>query len=197
MLFKGFLCEYIKPPCGILEVMKNLLIIFALLISHDVSASSYPGKAPDCWTQPRAVHTNEETDDYVSKHISITKNTVIEVKQLEYVSPNKGYSFSYVDDRPDGMITINAEKHHFTVIELKNIFGLSEIKWVNENLVFFRIYLGQEVFIDVLFNVESERIIFSQSGRNSKSAMQQFEQGCKLHGGCECIKKQKGTSKLP
>lgn len=175
--------------------MKNLLVFIAFVIPYDLSANLFPGKEPDCWTEPRAVHNDEGVyDEYISKNISIIQNTEIQQHKLDHVSPNKGYSFSTVNDRPQATITINAEKDHLTVIEIRKVFGLSEVKWVNENLLFFRAYWGQEVFVDVLFNVESERIVVSQSGRYSKSVMQQFKQGCKFLGGCDCIKKQESST---
>ena len=169
--------------------MKLLMILVVVLISFSTHADTYPGLEPDCWNDARAVHNKNETDEIISDLVEIIKIDKTTEYKLDYLSTNKGYSFSFENSRPDSSIVINSEKRYLLTINLKNTFALSDVKWINENLLFFRAYLGQEAFIDLIFNVESEEMVHAQLGRYSKTAFQQYIQGCKLNGGCKCVQK--------
>ncbi|WP_299947324.1 hypothetical protein [uncultured Microbulbifer sp.] len=153
------------------EIIRSLIILLIAVVSHYAGANQHPGEMPDCWKTPRAVHNTQAIDEMILKHVFISKLVGAPLVELEYISPNHGYSFSYINRRPNSSIKINSEKAYLVTIALRNIFGLSNVKWVNENLIFFRVYIGQEVFLDIIFNVEREEIALSQIGRFSKYAI--------------------------
>jgi len=105
-------------------------------------------------------------------------------------SPNGGYYFALEGDgRPDAKVTIYAEKEHLVVITLANLHGLSEVKWVNEKLLFLRPWWGRIVGTDILFDVEREQVIYAETLTDGSLAYRQYRESCPLHG-CECIPKE-------
>ena len=43
---------------------------------------------------------------------------------------------------------------------------------------------------DIIFDVETEKIIYSEPASDGFQAYQQYKDGCKRHGGCKCIEKE-------
>jgi len=104
------------------------------------------------------------------------------------VSPNKGYVFSVEGSRPSARITIYAEKPHVVEIEFVELFGLSEVRWVNEKLIFMRPWWGRIAATDLIFDVEREKFVYAESLTDASLARQQYLESCPLRG-CTCIKK--------
>lgn len=70
-------------------------IVLALLIVPPVAAAAaadWPGLPPDCWSEPRMVHSVQDLGDLWKKNTKIT--TRQGKKPLSgQMSPNKGYLF--------------------------------------------------------------------------------------------------------
>lgn len=167
-------------------------VLIAAAISCPVSAAGdgWPGAPPDCWSQPRMVHSTQDAGDLWQKNIKITDrpgNKPVSGK----VSPNNGYSFVVTGGRPDGHITIYAEKDHLLEIRFANLYGLSDVRWINEKLIFMRPWWGRIAATDIIFDVEREQIIYSETVTDGLIAYQQYHDSCPIHG-CTCIKKNSG-----
>ena len=78
-------------------------------------------------------------------------------------SLNRGYFFVAEEGRPNGVVTIFAEKSYLIRIEFSHLFGLSEVKWVNEKLLFMRPWWGRIAATDLIYDVEAERFIYAES----------------------------------
>lgn len=146
----------------------------------------WPGAPPDCWTEERNIH-GEKFDDIWKANTAFKKLTGTQLKPGVY-SPNKGYYFVAEDGRPNGAATIFAEKNYLIRIEFTDLFGLSDVKWVNEKLLFLRPWWGRIAATDLIYDVEAEKVIYAEGVTDAYLAFQQFRESCPLQG-CECIKK--------
>lgn len=167
--------------------MRVLFILSVLAFSAvAIAESSWPGRPPDCWTEARLVHGDEQTDPWQRN----TKITAVKAEKPTpgVVSPNRGYFFVVEGGRPSAKITIYAEQDHLMQITFSSLHGLSDIRWINEKLIFMRPWWGRIVATDIIFDVEQQRVIYAETLRDGYIAYRQYLQSCPLHG-CECIKK--------
>ncbi len=167
--------------------MRLALGFLAALPLAPIAADGWPGLPPDCWTRSRMVHSVQDPSDFWQKHTRITTRKA-EKPKAGQLSPNKGYLFAVENDRPSGRVTIYAEKDHLVEIHFTELFGLTNVQWVNEKLIFMRAWWGRIAATDILFDVESEKVIYSEPLTDGFMAMQQYRESCPVHG-CECIQK--------
>ena len=166
------------------EKMRILVFLLFLPLSSLAAEKPWPGLPPDCWTESRMIHGG---DDLWKKNTAITRVAGEKPKPAE-LSPNKGYLFAVEGGRPSGKITIYAEKDHLIQITFSELFGLSDVKWINEKLLFMRPWWGRIAGTDTIYDVEKEEVVFAESVWDGYMAYQQFRESCPHHG-CECIKK--------
>ena len=165
-----------------------LVLIIALFGNSSATAAErlWPGAPPDCWLQERITHGGELGDVWRGRSrfskIKIAKPANVTL------SPNQGYYFFVEGGRPQGAVTIYAERDYSIRIEFSELFGLSDVKWVNEKLLFMRPWWGRIVGSDIIYDVEAEKVIYAETIIDSHDAYQQFRESCPLLG-CECIKK--------
>jgi len=131
-------------------------------------------------------HSSEKIDPW-------QKNTFIKTIRAENPKPgelsrNKGYFFLVEGGSPNGKITIYAEKDHLVQISFSELFGLSDVKWINEKLLFMRPWWGRIAATDIIYDVEKEQVIYSEFVTDGYMAFQQFQESCPTLG-CQCIKK--------
>lgn len=67
-------------------------------------------------------------------------------------------------------------------IEFAELFGLSEVKWVNEKLLFMRPWWDRIAATDLIYDVEAEKIIYAKSVTDANLAYQQFRESCPVQG---------------
>ena len=166
--------------------MRTIFFLTLLPLSSAVAGGDWPGLPPDCWSESRLFHSAEKIDSW-------RKNTVIKTVKAEKpkageFSPNKGYFFVLEGGRPNGKITIYAEKDHLVEIAFSNLFGLTDVRWINEKLLFIRPWWGRIAATDIIYDVEKEEVIHSEFVRDGHIAYQQYKESCPLLG-CQCIKK--------
>ena len=166
--------------------MRTLIFLFLLPLPCTAAESHWPGLPPDCWSESRMFHSTERIDPW-------QKNTFIKTIKAEKpkngeLSPNKGYFFLVEGGSPNGKITIYAEKDHLVQISFSELFGLSDVKWINEKLLFMRPWWGRIAATDIIYDVEKEQVIYSEFVTDGYMAFQQFQESCPTLG-CQCIKK--------
>lgn len=150
------------------------------------SAEGWPGLPPDCWSESRLVHSVQDLGEVWQRNTKITRR---EGKPVAgQVSPNKGYVFAVEESRPSARITVYAEKPHLVEIEFVELFGLSEVRWVNEKLIFMRPWWGRIAATDLIFDVEREKFIYAESLTDGFLAHQQYLESCPLRR-CTCVKR--------
>ena len=131
-------------------------------------------------------HSPEKSDPWQNN--TVIKTIKTEKPKTGKFSPNKSYFFVAEGGRPNGKITIYAEKDHLVQITFSELFGLSDIKWINEKLLFMRPWWGRIAATDIIYDVEKEKVIYSEFVRDGHIAYQQYQESCPIHG-CQCIKK--------
>ncbi len=133
------------------------------------------------------VHSVRELGDLWQRNTRITTRAA-EKPSPGQVSPNKGYTFVVVGSRPSARVTIYAEKDHVVDIDFVELAGLSDVRWLNEKLIFMRPWWGRIAATDLIFDVEREQIVYAESLIDGSLARQQYLESCPLHG-CKCVKK--------
>lgn len=151
------------------------------------AGNPWPGLAPDCWPEPRLFHSAAEAYPW-KRHTAITAVAATDFEAQAY-SPNGGYAFRVDGGRPSGKVMIYAEKGHLIEIAFSKLYGLTEVKWINEKLLFMRPWWGRIAATDIIFDVERERVIYAESVTDGRLAFQQYRESCATLGGCRCIKK--------
>lgn len=167
-------------------VIRAFLVTTLFACAAAAAERTWPGAPPDCWMEERNIHGGDFADIWKS-NMAFKKLAGEKLKPGVY-SPNKGYYFVAEDGRPRGAVTIFAEKNYLIRIEFSELFGLSEIKWINEKLLFMRPWWGRIAATDLIYDVEAETVIYAESVTDAYLAFQQFRQSCPMLG-CECIKK--------
>jgi hypothetical protein len=173
-------------------VTYNLASAFVVLIASVAAPAEpkWPGAAPHCWVEARFIHSQEMLDIW-KERTTIRRVPSAKPKAGTY-APNKGYYFSVDGGRPTGSVTIYAEKDYLLRIEFAELFGLGEVKWINEKLLFMRPWWGRILGTDLIYDVEAERIVYAETVTDGYLAYQQFRESCPLLG-CDCIKKKAGS----
>jgi hypothetical protein len=167
-------------------------MVFALAVSPPLSAAAaegWPGLPPDCWTEPRMVHSLQDPGVRWQDNTRITERRAGKPAAAQ-LSPNKGYAFAVEGSRPTARVTIYAEKDYVVDIDFVELSGLGDVRWLNEKLVFMRAWWGRIAATDLIYDVERERFVYSEALTDGSLAFQQYRESCPLHG-CTCIKKSK------
>jgi len=168
----------------------SAVLAFAILLSAyswaGAAERAWPGAPPDCWKEERFIHTSDFTDLWQA-NTAFKKLPVGKLKPGIH-SPNEGYYFVVEDGRPNGAVTIFAEKPYVMRIEFLELFGLADVKWINEKLLFMRPWWGRIAATDLIYDVEAEKVIHSEGVMDAYLAFLQYRESCPLTG-CECIKK--------
>lgn len=171
-------------------MLRRVIVLWILFSCNSTAATAaernWPGVPPDCWKEERTIHS-ADFNDLWKGNTAFKKLPSGKLKPGIY-SPNKGYYFVAEDGRPNGAVTIFAEKAYLMRIEFSELFGLSEVKWINEKLLFMRPWWGRIAATDLIYDVEAEKIVYSEGVMDAYLAFLQYRESCPLLG-CECIKK--------
>ena len=167
-------------------VVLSLLTVLAQ--ASDAASNPWPGLPPDCWSEVRLVHQGgTDEDDPWRQNTTIT--SVMAGKPAPGVfSPNKAYFFVTEDGGTSARVIIYAEKDHLIQFAFSKLKGLSDIKWVNEKLIFIRVWWGRIMATDFVYDVEQEKLVYTETVVDGYLALQQYRESCPLLG-CECIQK--------
>lgn len=149
--------------------------------------AGWPGLPPDCWTESRIYQTSGDEYDWPSRtkieHIVTTKPAAVTS------SPNHTYYFALSAEQPGQPLLVFAEKDYSVRILFTEPLAVNDVKWVNEKLLYMRVWWGRVAATDLVFDVEQERMVVVESTHEGGLAMEQYREGCALHGGCKCVQK--------
>jgi len=157
--------------------------LFLALPSVAAVTPEWPGLPPQCWPESRNVHGGSEGDLW-EKNVRITQIHAEKPKGGE-PSPNKGYLFVRQGDWPTARVLIYAEQETLTQIEFSGLSGLGSVSWINEKLLFIRLWWTPTTGNDVIFDVESGTAIYSEQFWDGGQARRQAVDACRQTG-CEC-----------
>ena len=152
-----------------------------------MAESSWPGKSPACWDEPRLVHI-QEAWGMIQKNISFDEIKIPAKNQKSTISPNGSYFFNYEGARPTATIQIYAEKDKGEKIHIREVFGLTDIRWATEKLIYFRVWWGRIAADDIFYDVENKSIVYSEPLMDGSMAYNDFKEMCKKTKNCECGK---------
>ncbi|MGR9072573.1 MAG: hypothetical protein ACU833_05850, partial [Gammaproteobacteria bacterium] len=165
-----------------------LVLLLLAPFASAAATDGWPGLSPDCWPQPRLFHSGENGDLWKRNVVVEALPPAAEIPAAGTLSPNQSYWFTVENGRPGAAILVYSEKDHLTRIAFSNLDGLSDVKWINEKLIFMRPWWGRIAATDLIFDVEEEQVIYSEFVRDGTIAYWQFQESCPVHG-CRCIKK--------
>lgn len=164
----------------------SLLLGFFISAFAFAADDPWPGAPPDCWSEDRNVHSGSEGQQW-EKQTRIGVHAGERPKPGE-MSPNQGYWFVRQGDWPTARILVHAEKAQLTQIEFSGIHALGEVRWINEKLLFIRVWWSRLSGNDLIFDVETESFIASEQFHDGGMARRQFRENCPKIG-CACIGK--------
>ena len=148
-------------------------------VSHD--ANSVYHTPPDRWSEPRDFQT--PFDPYWADRVVLDRVAVGQIEGERTLSPNKAYWFvvAPADTGKPGpssaTVYIFNERGHLIRLEFPDIgSGAPRPSWINEKLLFVRVWLGRVLGIDLILDVEKEQIIYREMTHWGCDAFQQAQQ---------------------
>ena len=173
---------------GLARILGGIAVLIAST-TQNAADRDWPGESPECWSQARVVHGVGDYEALWKRNVSVLK---AERQRLTgpILSPNSGYAYEARERKGEIAIRIDSEKSQQTIIRIKEAFLGGELHWVNEKLIACRAWWGQIAMTDFIFDVEADRFIWHESATESSIAMQQYREGCRQSGDCECAARQ-------
>jgi hypothetical protein len=172
--------------------MRSILGCTSLLLLVSVDAQEFH-TSPYCWNGARTYASGElERVEVAVDHIEATEA----VKGSE--SPNGAYRF-VVTGRPQESdpdwyprLIIFNERPYFLQVKFPKTKSISKAEWINENLIYVRLWWGQVAGTDIIVDVERETVVYQQPIRYGEIAFQQYKQcaadNLEDEAQCECLK---------
>lgn len=111
-----------------------------------------------------------------SHRIDTVQVTIPDDYQL---SPNGVYAYHLQQEQSDAYrLLVFNERPYLVELSIANIRGIQDLKWVNEKIIHLRVWLGRIAGVDVLFDVELEKIVLAEPFNNGQLALQQWRESC-------------------
>ncbi len=136
---------------------------------------------PDRWEEPRIFQT--PFDDHWADRINIEKIPLKEIQNDKVFSPNKAYWFSVIEPNSissairDAQINIYNERDYLLCIKLLELNHYQiTTNWVNEKIIYIRAWWGRVLGVNLIFDVESEKIIYKENVNDGGIPYSQWKQ---------------------
>ena len=137
---------------------------------------------PDKWAEPRIFHSS--FNQRYSDRISISRVALADVNEPKEVSPNKAYWFSacYPDTVKPGPYDFRAdiynERDYLIRLKVSDVYGNYEqqIRWINEKLLYVKVWWGRVKGADFVIDVEREAVIHQEDVNRGAIPFQQWQQ---------------------
>lgn len=131
--------------------------------------------SPYCWEEPRIYASGSDTNVEVS---------IARPKQHRdfdgEVSQNGAYAFEISDQDSDALtspkLRIWTERSYLLEVRFPAAKAISTVEWLNENLVYARLWWGNVAGSDFVIDVEEEAVVYQQPIRYGAIAFEQFKQ---------------------
>ena len=175
----------------IASLMRSIPIIALLLLSAKIDAQEYH-TSPYCWDSAR-IYASGETERVQVSVVKLESASVIDGT----LSPNGAYRFEITgrgkESDPDWYprLIIFNERAYLLEVRFPNTKSISEAEWINENLIFVRLWWGQIAGSDFIFDAEKEAVVYQQPIRWGEIAFRQYQQCAaddwKHEEQCQCL----------
>jgi hypothetical protein len=146
---------------------------------------------PDKWEKPRIFHTPFDAD--YEERLTLSHQDLVDASLTKVRSPNGGYWAGIASDNlletptakpdkfpshvksPDFAIYVFNERSAFLAIDIKGHDPryVVRIRWINEKLLYIRVWWGRVLGTDMILDVETESMIFKEMIDEGGIAFQQ------------------------
>lgn len=127
---------------------------------------------PDLWEQPRLFQTQME-EDKLNECVQIHKVAMAEIQDSlnmdeKILSPNQSYwymqhNIETASGDQAGSIYIYNERSELIKLTFTYYANFSvKMEWINEKLLYLRIWKGRVLAVDLIFDVENESLIYHE-----------------------------------
>jgi hypothetical protein len=162
----------------------------SLLVAPADSAASVRYTNPICWKEARIYHPGGADAVEIEKagaRVLRLQHVTGTLGHPRSLSPSGGYAFHYSEHAnagpPSGSTRVSLlvfkEKDYLLSVEADQVQSLQHARWLNEKLVSFRLWLGRLAGVDVLLDVEEERIVRMEAFRDGRILWEQARESCK------------------
>lgn len=153
---------------------------FLALFSLPAAAADFH-TTPDKWREPRQFHAVFE--QRFSDRIQMER-TLEPPPQIEKVySNNRAYFFmvTHPDTRKPGpwelVVSIFNERPGFLHVQMKDVSQYDHVvRWINEKLIFIRVWWGRVVATDMIIDAEKESVVYREMVYDGTNAFEQWKQ---------------------
>ncbi|CAA6676980.1 MULTISPECIES: hypothetical protein [unclassified Lentimonas] len=152
--------------------MRRLLTLLLLL-------SSVASAAPDAsqWTKPRNIHTvlEQPCDD----RVEVKRTAATSAAEGAMYSPNEAYwlKIQPVDPESEEQRLVISGAHHYTILLRGSYMNFpTQAHWINEKLLFIRVWWGRVLGRDMIFDVEAGKFIYQEGVHDGTILYQQTRQ---------------------
>ena len=155
------------------------LMLLSFAPSVVFAAPSKSHTSPSCWVEPR-VHSESRDDDHGLDFQRLEKP----LPPGSTLSPNGAYAFHLREETTSENgssrleLTLYNERPYLLAARLPEVRGFEPPRWINEQLIYFRVWWGRIAGTDFIIDVERERTVLQQTFRYGTIAFQQYQQ-CK------------------
>jgi len=165
-------------------------MLIAVFVVFEADAEPHTPFA--CWDEPRIFSSDE-----LSEYSVLVERVEGELPVAVVVSPNNAYSFVLSDALWDAEkesfyreLLIYNERPYLLKITMPGIRDVTETRWINEKLLYIRVWRGQIAGADLIIDVEKEAVVHNEGLYWGQQAFQQH-QYCSSPGGedkpsCRC-----------
>jgi hypothetical protein len=128
---------------------------------------------PDKWKDVRVFH--RPFDEQWSERVKVRKVATQDTHSEKVYSPNKAYWYSvtvgpqvagpHTGQVHDVNIDIFNERDYLVRLELPLTYMNFErrMQWINEKLLYVRVWWGRALGVDMVFDVETEQIVYMEN----------------------------------
>jgi hypothetical protein len=133
---------------------------------------------PSCWSAARLTHA--DWSEQPGERLRVHRSREAPDGGTWVTSPNGGYRFRKID--PDFVapppwttrIVIEAERSELTIVELGNHGNApAHAAWLNEKLVFVRVWWGRVLGADLIVDAEKGDVVWKETARGGDAAFEQ------------------------
>jgi hypothetical protein len=163
-------------------------LAFWLLPPLTLAETAAESPPPECWSAPREYYAEGKRaiggvkgvkDRLRIDHVSQT------LPEPMVVSPNGAYAY-HLGFTPSGPasgasrveLLVFAERPYLVRVVVGDVLNAIDDHWVSGKLLYFRLALGRVQFVDLIFDVERERIVYREAGDFGDLLFQQAKASC-------------------
>ena len=161
-----------------------------------ISMLEHPARPPDfwprpvCWKEPRIYHPGSALADFerMAKQALKLERVTGAIPKSATLSPNGAYAFhrsEQAQKAPPGAthvrLLVFTEKPELLRLDVSGVQNLGDAKWLNEKLIYLRVWLGRLGGVDVILDVERDRFVLLEPMADGRLAWEQMRVDCKAN----------------